>query len=184
MDTESGHHRTDSQESFRLIQKTGKIDCSYRQYEISAHALPGYECRHNLNYWEFGDYLGIGAGAHAKLTDGDGRIRRFTRQRHPQRYLDAAVEKVSSERELADAELPIEFMLNALRLPAGVPAGLFEERTGLPLSGIADQLDEARERGLLEYLPGHLRPTRLGTRFLNDLLAIFEPRDSQQAGPS
>ena len=147
----------------------------FEQYEISAHAQPGHECRHNLNYWQFGDYLGIGAGAHAKLTQSDGRILRLTRQRHPQRYLEDAAGRVSSRRELGREELPIEFMLNALRLNAGVPSELFTQRTGLALSLIAPQLEQARERGLLEADPARLQPSELGRRFLNDLLAIFEP---------
>ena len=145
----------------------------YRQYEISAHARPGCECRHNLNYWRFGDYLGVGAGAHAKLTQADGRILRSARQRHPQRYLQDAAERSSSTRELARDELPVEFMLNALRLLRGVPAALFEARTGLPLSAISPQLQLARERELLEPDPQRLQPTPLGRRFLNDLLALF-----------
>jgi len=147
----------------------------YAQYEISAHAQAGWECRHNLNYWRFGDYLGIGAGAHAKLTSPDGRILRSTRQRHPQRYLDDPDGRISSVRELSAEELPIEFMLNALRLTAGVAADQFEARTGLALLEIDSMLRVARERGLLEPDPQRLQPTGLGRRFLNDLLAIFEP---------
>ena len=146
----------------------------YRQYEISAHAQPGRECRHNLNYWRFGDYLGIGAGAHAKLTQADGRILRSARQRHPQRYLQDAADRLSSTRALSRDELPIEFMLNALRLNRGVPAALFEARAGLPLSAIAPLLQLARERELLEPDPQRLQPTPLGRRFLNDLLALFD----------
>jgi oxygen-independent coproporphyrinogen-3 oxidase len=147
----------------------------YRQYEISAHALPGQQCRHNLNYWRFGDYLGIGAGAHAKLTRPDGRIVRSARQRHPQRYLQDGAARLSSTRELVRAELPIEFMLNVLCLNRGVPVEWFEARTGLPLAAIARQLQVARERELLESDPQRLQPTPLGRRFLNDLLAIFNP---------
>lgn len=146
----------------------------YRQYEISAHARPGRQCRHNLNYWEFGDYLGIGAGAHAKLTGDDGHIRRITRQRHPARYLDAD-RPVSSIRELAATELPIEFMLNVLRLNGGVPAALFSERTGLSPALIATQLQQARQQGLLDADPAILRPSELGRRYLNNLLMLFEP---------
>jgi len=155
-----------------LLQEHG-----FQQYEISAHALPGHESRHNLNYWEFGDYLGVGAGAHAKLTLPGGEIRRSTRQRHPQRYLDFADGRVSSKRVLSDEELPVEFMLNALRLNAGVPAFYFRERTGLDLhSGtIAEQVTRARELDLLENDQQCLRPTPLGRRYLNDLLALFEP---------
>lgn len=150
-------------------------DAGYHQYEISAYAQPGKACRHNLNYWQFGDYLGIGAGAHAKLTDAQGYIHRTTRQRHPQRYLDEANAYVSSRRELQADELPIEFMLNALRLNAGVPRALYAERTGQPDSAIQQQLELACQKGLLELDQGLIRPSALGRRFLNDLLAIFEP---------
>jgi len=146
----------------------------YAQYEISAHAGPGRAARHNLNYWQFGDYLGIGAGAHGKLTLSDGHIVRRMRPRHPQGYLQQDFQD-TNERELSTAELPIEFMLNALRLVEGVPARLFAERTGLPLDVIANQLDEARVKGLMDTTPDKLRPTPLGLRYLNDLLAIFEP---------
>ncbi len=147
----------------------------YQQYEISAHALPGRECRHNLNYWRFGDYLGIGAGAHAKLTGPDGRSVRSTRQRHPQRYLEGPRGRVSSVRTLSQQELPIEFMLNALRLNQGVPAGLFEQRTGLPLASISGRLQRGRELCLISPCADRLQPSELGRRFLNDLLALFEP---------
>jgi len=145
-----------------------------RRYEISAHTRPGHACRHNRNYWEFGDYLGIGAGAHAKLTRPDGRILRSSRPRHPDAYIKRA-NAPGSERLLAEEELPVEFMLNALRLDAGVPAGYFAARTGLSLTDIAAQLTQARERGLLAPDMARLRPTPLGLRFLNELLAIFEP---------
>ena len=145
----------------------------YRQYEISAHAREGRQAQHNLNYWRFGDYLGIGAGAHAKLTLDEGGIRRRSRPRQPQAYLDNPVQK-GSERILTSNDLPIEFMLNVLRLVDGVPAEVFEEHTGLPLDTIAPQLAEAREAGLLDPDLACLRPTPLGQRFLNDLLAIFE----------
>ena len=147
----------------------------YQQYEISAHAQAAQECRHNLNYWEFGDYLGIGAGAHAKLTQTDGRILRATRQRLPQRYLAVGSGRTSSTRELSPEELPVEFMLNVLRLNEGVPVDLFERRTGLRLTEIEPLLRSARERGLLDPSPGRLKPSALGRRFLNELLGIFEP---------
>jgi len=147
----------------------------YLQYEISAHAQAGRECRHNLNYWQFGDYLGVGAGAHAKLTRSGGHILRTTRERHPKRYLAAESGKASSVRELSAAELPVEFMLNALRLQAGVEAKLFAARTGLPMSAISRQLQQARSRGLMNTGPERLQASELGWRFLNDLLAVFEP---------
>lgn len=147
----------------------------YRQYEISAHAGLGGPCRHNLNYWHFGDYLGIGAGAHAKLTSAQGGIWRFVRERHPKRYLDPEIGKRVSSRKLLEQELPVEFMLNALRLTVGVPSELFSERAGLALSDIVVQLGIAREKGLLARDEERLQATELGRRFLNDLLAIFEP---------
>lgn len=146
----------------------------YRQYEISAHAREGFRARHNLNYWQFGDYLGIGAGAHGKLTLADSTIVRRSRPRHPQVYIEYGASK-KSERLLTHHDLAIEFMLNALRLNDGVEAGLFRARTGLPLSAIGRQLVEARGRGLLDPDEARLRPTPVGQRFLNDLLAVFEP---------
>jgi oxygen-independent coproporphyrinogen-3 oxidase len=147
----------------------------YHQYEISAHAHTSWECRHNLNYWEFGDYLGIGAGAHAKLTQADGRILRIARQRHPQRYLDAGSGRTGSTRTLSPEELPVEFMLNVLRLNEGVPIDMFEGRTGLELAAIEPLLQSARVRGLLDPSPGRLKPSAVGRRFLNELLGMFEP---------
>jgi oxygen-independent coproporphyrinogen-3 oxidase len=146
----------------------------YRHYETSAFARPGKECRHNLNYWSFGDYLGIGAGAHGKLSSHQG-IRRQMRHRHPGAYLRAASDGqfTQEQRDVTVAELPFEFMMNALRLTEGVPAAAFEARTGLPLAVISRQLAEARERGLLEHDPALLRPTARGRRFLNDLLTLF-----------
>ena len=146
----------------------------YEHYETSAFARPGHRCRHNLNYWRFGDYLGIGAGAHGKLTDASG-VFRETRARHPRAYLEAAgqgsfvqtLERVKSE------ALPFEFMMNALRLLEGVPSTLFEARTGLPLSEIENAWREARDRGLMVADREKLAPTELGRRFLNDLLEIF-----------
>ena len=144
------------------------------QYEVSAFARPGHRCRHNLNYWSFGDYLGIGAGAHGKLSFHD-RIVRHARLRHPQRYLDAALagSAVEEERVLRAAELPFEFMLNALRLVDGVPARLFEERTGLSAAVMAGVLQRSVERGLLDSDPGVFRPTEQGLNFLSDLQGLF-----------
>ncbi|AHE97164.1 radical SAM family heme chaperone HemW [Thioalkalivibrio paradoxus] len=150
-----------------LLQAAG-----YTRYEVSAHATAGNECRHNLNYWEFGDYLGIGAGAHGKLTDAaDGTIRRLTKPRQPEAYLrdPAAITATPVARE----SLPFEFMLNALRLTGGVPAAMFRERTGLPPERLAARLEQARARGLLSRDPDQLRATPLGLQFLNDLLQIF-----------
>ncbi len=149
-------------------------DAGMAHYETSAFARPGHACRHNLNYWEFGDYLGIGAGAHGKLSFHD-RIVRQMRVKHPQQYMSAAMRgaPIAETRTLARGDLPFEFMMNALRLNAGVPAALFEVRTGLPLAVCAEALRQARERGLLETDPAWLRPSARGRRFLNDLLALF-----------
>ena len=146
----------------------------YVHYETSAHAKPGYECRHNVNYWRFGDYLGIGAGAHSKLSFAD-RIVRQLRFKQPKQYLErvARGDALQESIEIARRDLPFEFMLNALRLTDGVPAALFAERTGMPLSIAARSIAEATRRGLLDPDPAVLRPTPLGRRFLNDLQSLF-----------
>ncbi|MBK6603682.1 MAG: oxygen-independent coproporphyrinogen III oxidase-like protein [Betaproteobacteria bacterium] len=146
----------------------------YGHYETSAHARPGRECRHNLNYWQFGDYLGIGAGAHSKLSFPD-RIRRELRHKQPRRYLAqvAAGAPLQESFAVSRDDVGFEFMLNALRLHAGVPAALFAERTGYPLASIARELAAATARGLLDPDPAMLRPTPLGRRFLNDLQTLF-----------
>ncbi len=150
--------------------------CGLAHYEISAYARAGHRARHNLNYWQFGDYLGIGAGAHGKLSFHD-RIERTVRWRHPRRYMDAARagDGVASRTVVSRAELPFEFMLNALRLTGGVPATLYQERTGLPLATISRTLEAATERGLLLDDPARLQATPLGLQFLNDLVAMFLP---------
>ncbi|MDR1063946.1 MAG: radical SAM family heme chaperone HemW [Azoarcus sp.] len=145
-------------------------------YEVSAFARAGQQCRHNLNYWTFGDYLGLGPGAHGKLTMPGGVVREV-RHRHPARYLEGAArgDFVQERHTVSTAELPFEFMMNALRLSDGVPGQLFRERTGLPLTAAAAGLAAARARGLLDPSPDRLRPTAQGRRFLNDLLQIFLP---------
>lgn len=151
-------------------------DAGLAHYETSAFARDGHLCRHNLNYWQFGDYLGIGAGAHGKLSFHDRIVRRM-RVKHPQQYMTAAMRgaQIAETRTLARGDLPFEFMMNALRLNAGVPASLFEARTGLPLVVCAAALGQARERGLLDADPAWLRPSARGRRFLNDLLTLFLP---------
>ena len=143
----------------------------YQHYETSAFARPGMRCRHNLNYWEFGDYLGIGAGAHGKVSFPD-RITRHERAKQPAQYMEGAATKESI---VSVKELPFEFMLNALRLVDGFPAGLFEQRTGLSLLGIQKNLESAEQRGLLERDLKRIRPTARGQRFLNELLELFLP---------
>ena len=151
----------------------------YAHYETSAFARPGSECRHNLNYWRFGDYLGIGAGAHSKLSFLD-RVVRQVREKHPREYLDRAASgaPIAAEHEVTRKDLGFEFMLNALRLTEGVPVSLFAERTGFPLSIVDRQLAEAEQRGLLVRDHERIRPTPLGRRFLNDLQALFLPGEA------
>ncbi len=148
----------------------------YGHYEVSAYARPQRACRHNLNYWQFGDYLGIGAGAHSKISF-PGRILRQARLRQPASYMDGALcgSPLAESAEVPRSELPFEFMLNALRLSAGVPARLFGERTGLPWSAIESNLSTAEERGLLAVDAEQIAPTELGRRFLSDLQAMFLP---------
>ena len=156
----------------------------YRQYEVSAYARPGYESRHNLNYWNFGDYLGVGAGAHGKLTFAErGEVIRTTQPREPRRYL-ASADSALARRVIAQAELPFEFMLNALRLCKGFPSQLFTERTGLGLERIAAPLQSALQRGLLLSTGSGYRPSALGLRFLNETLLLFMAETGQMTGKS
>jgi putative oxygen-independent coproporphyrinogen III oxidase len=147
-----------------------------QHYETSAYARPHHASRHNLNYWQFGDYLGIGAGAHSKLSFHD-RIVRQMRTKHPQQYMAAVAQRghIADSCTSTRADLPFEFMMNALRLNEGVPAALFEERTGLPLRVCSAALERARDQGLLEPDPVRLRPTLQGQRYLNNLLELFLP---------
>ena len=142
----------------------------YRHYETSAFALPEHRCAHNLNYWNFGDYLGIGAGAHGKLSSHEGIVRE-SRRRHPRDYLGG--DFLQERHAPAAGDLPCEFMMNALRLTEGFPARLFEERTGLAISAASQALAEAERRGLLTTADGRIAPTRQGQRFLNELLQLF-----------
>jgi len=143
-------------------------------YETSAFAKPGEQCRHNLNYWAFGDYLGIGAGAHSKLSN-HADIWREARHRHPRAYMPGAMrgDFISTRQTISATDLPGEFMMNALRLTNGFPLRLFTERTGLPLTTIEKSALAARREGLLETVEDTLRPTKQGQRFLNQLLARF-----------
>ncbi|MFC5581650.1 radical SAM family heme chaperone HemW [Rhodanobacter terrae] len=151
-------------------------NAGYGQYEISAYALPGRRCVHNLNYWQFGDYLGIGAGAHGKLSDTvSGQVRRRWKARHPRAYLEArgGAARIGGDNVVSAAELPFEYMLNALRLIDGVPLTAFSERTGLRPGRIAAGLAAARGRGWLHDDPQRLHATVPGQRFLNDVIASF-----------
>jgi putative oxygen-independent coproporphyrinogen III oxidase len=143
----------------------------YQRYETSAFARPERRCRHNLNYWEFGDYLGIGAGAHGKISFPD-RITRHERIKQPMAYLKGGAAK---ESPVAVEQLPFEFMLNALRLVGGFETRLFGERTGLPLAAIAKPLETAEERGLIERDLHRIAPTAKGRLFLNEALQLFLP---------
>lgn len=144
----------------------------FQQYEVSAYAQAGKQCRHNLNYWQFGDYLGIGAGAHSKLTH-DNAVTRFAQVRQPASYLDAEKRNHLKIKTIPEKDLIFEFMLNALRLTDGVPSELFTARTGIEISTIQPTLDAAYNKGLLEDATDHIRPTELGKKFLNDLVGMF-----------
>lgn len=147
----------------------------YRQYEVSAYCREGRESQHNLNYWTFGDYLGIGAGAHGKITlAAENRVIRRIRQRQPRSYLEqAGRNSIISETELGAADLCFEFMLNALRLKQGFESSLFHDNTGLALNLLLPGLETARSKGLIEFDGTKIQPTELGFRHLNELQALF-----------
>ncbi len=152
----------------------------YTHYEVSAYARPGQSCRHNLNYWRFGDYLGIGAGAHAKLSDArHQRIVRTSKRRGPRAYLAQAhsAARIDAQRRLTRADTGLEFMMNALRLNAGFDSALFTAHTGLPISVVEDALRRAQENAWIDRTPTCIRPTAQGHRFLNDLLGLFLPEE-------
>ncbi|MHB1946905.1 MAG: radical SAM family heme chaperone HemW [Gammaproteobacteria bacterium] len=159
------------------IQEEGKkiiAEQGLEQYEVSAYAKPGKECLHNLNYWEFGDYLGIGAGAHSKITDVDKQvITRHWQMRTPKDYLDSNKAFVAKETRLSEQDVIFEFMLNALRLTKGVPMSLFTQRTGLETTVLEPMLIQAKMKKLLVEDSAVLKPTELGRRFLNDLVGMF-----------
>jgi oxygen-independent coproporphyrinogen-3 oxidase len=156
----------------------------FAQYEVSAYARRGAQCRHNLNYWTFGDYLGIGAGAHGKLTfAADARIVRTTHLREPRRYL-AAPDSALARRTISAQELPFEFMLNALRLTAGFGTRIFSARTGLAWESIAGPVQAAHAAGLLLRTEEGYRPSVRGLHFLNDLLLKFLPETSEKSDVS
>jgi oxygen-independent coproporphyrinogen-3 oxidase len=156
---------------------TALAERGYLHYETSAWAKPGRECRHNLNYWRFGDYLGIGAGAHSKVSFRD-RVARAVRWKQPKEYLQRVAEgrPVQESHDVERADLVFEFMMNALRLSEGFPVCSFVERTGLQIAAAEKPLREAEARGLIARDHERIRPTELGRRFLNDLLQLFLPR--------
>jgi putative oxygen-independent coproporphyrinogen III oxidase len=159
------------------IQQAGHerlLQAGYQPYEVSAYSLVGRQSLHNLNYWMFGDYLAIGAGAHGKLTDSrTGLIRRYWKTRLPDHYLRRIGNYLADQETLSEEDLPLEFMMNALRLVDGVPTPLYTQRTGLPISGLAAILAELRQAGLLDENPDRLACTPLGLSFLNNVLDRF-----------
>ena len=151
-----------------------------QRYEVSAYARSGHRCWHNLNYWRFGDYLGIGAGAHSKLSFPH-RVVRQVRVREPRLYMERSLQgqAIAQEQEVGRADLPFEFMLNALRLPEGFALQDFTDRTGLPPSVLQEAVSQAQSSGLLHADATHIRPTERGFDFLNDLQALFLPPSSR-----
>jgi oxygen-independent coproporphyrinogen-3 oxidase len=165
-----GDAAAEMQDAIELLTR----QAGYDHYETSAYARPGKRSRHNLNYWTYGDYLGIGAGAHSKISFVD-RVLRQARYRQPREYMSqaSAAVAVQSEHEVEPRDIPFEFMMNALRLTEGFRTSLFAERSGLPLVSALPGLDEAERRGFITRDHEHVAPTELGRRFLNDLLQIF-----------
>ncbi len=163
-------HVADIEEAGRAYLRSKQ----FFQYEVSAYALNGFESVHNLNYWTFGDYVGIGAGAHGKITDlSTCTITRYTKQKIPANYLNPDVPFTSSTRVLTRDELPVEFMMNALRLKNGFDLIDFESRTGLSRSAVLPVLQRAADSGLLIITDQHVQPSEKGFLFLNDLLGLF-----------
>ncbi|NOX43925.1 MAG: oxygen-independent coproporphyrinogen III oxidase-like protein [Gammaproteobacteria bacterium] len=152
----------------------------YQQYEVSAYARQDMQCRHNLNYWQFGDYLGIGAGAHAKITNASEQsIHRYWKVKQPQDYINkvAVNEQIGGKKKLTRQDAGFEFLLNALRLTNGFETQVFSVHTGLPIFIVEKQLKEAKIKGLIDWDLTRVRPTESGRRYLNDLLELFLPGD-------
>lgn len=165
------------EDALYAIEEAGRAqlaDAGLHAYEISAYAQAGFESVHNRNYWTFGDYIGIGAGAHGKLSDpATNRIVRTCKQRVPRNYLNPAIPFTSNETPIEPDARAFEFMMNALRLTHGVPMAYFTERTGMPFSSIEAPLREGCEKGLLTLEDDRIRTTELGARFLNDVVNLF-----------
>ena len=167
------------EEALWAIQSAGQSilgAAGYVQYEVSAYAREGQRCRHNLNYWRFGDYLGIGPGAHGKITHcAEGRIERLWKRRHPRDWLQAAdgAAMIAGRSDISRADLVLEFMMNALRLVDGFDSALFAAQTGLPLSAAQAPLQRAEELGLISWDTERIVPTTRGRDYLNDLLGLF-----------
>jgi putative oxygen-independent coproporphyrinogen III oxidase len=171
-------HLPDEDTAYAMLDRITEATAQHglQRYEISAYAKPGHACAHNLNYWQYGDYLGIGAGAHSKLSFAH-RIVRQVRKREPALYMQSALQgqAVAQEHEVARADLPFEFMMNALRLKSGFELARFQERTGLPITHIAKALEQAEQKGLLTRDFVRATPTERGFDFLSDLQALFLP---------
>ncbi|BEI33923.1 radical SAM family heme chaperone HemW [Polynucleobacter sp. HIN5] len=167
-------HEDESDAMFESALETLAAN-GYARYEVSAYSKTKQQCKHNLNYWEFGDYIGIGAGAHGKISYPD-RVTRQIRERHPETYMSKMIEQghaVIENRLLTQDDLPFEFMLGALRLIDGVPTAMFSERTGLGLNAISKSITDALRKGLLDEDPMRLKASPLGMRYLNDLQELF-----------
>ena len=163
---------------WQIANQQRLAEAGYRQYEVSAYARKNKQSQHNLNYWHFGDYLGIGAGAHGKITDAAKQsITRRSKQKQPQTYMDAAGTSavILSEEIISKSDVGFEFMLNALRLTDGFPTPLFYQHAGLPISHINQALEQAEQQGLLERDIHLIRPTEKGQRYLNVLIELFLP---------
>lgn len=152
-------------------------DAGYVQYEISGYSKPGYQCQHNLNYWRFGDYLGIGCGAHGKVSFEDGQIIRTTKVKHPRGYMDLTKSYLSDEQKVNKEDLAFEFFMNRFRLLEACPKQDFITRTGLPISEIQGTIDWALEKKYLSETEDNWQITEHGKLFLNDLLAAFMPEE-------
>ena len=148
-------------------------ESSFGRYEVSAFAKAGHQARHNLNYWQFGDYLAIGAGAHGKISQVNGELIRYQKTRKPEDYFSRAPSRTSKTDIIARADLPLEFMMNALRLQTGFSASLFESRTGLAWQTINHAIDKFISTGLLQLVGGNYSPTPRGYDMLDSVLAEF-----------
>jgi len=158
------------EKGLKLLAKNG-----YQQYEVSAYCKEGNNSAHNMNYWEFGDYLGIGAGAHGKVTlESEQRIIRTTKTRKPDDYLTREHSYTANSHSIPREELPLEFMMNAMRLNHGVQKQFFTERTGISVAAIQHALDKLQKLGFMEQENNHLMPTEKGHQFLNNILEIFD----------
>jgi putative oxygen-independent coproporphyrinogen III oxidase len=163
---------------WQLDSQARLADAGYQQYEVSAYAQENSQCQHNLNYWQFGDYLGIGAGAHGKITDAAKQsITRRSKQKQPQSFMDTAgsAEVILQNEEIKIRDIGFEFMLNALRLTDGFPTPLFYQHAGVPISHIDKALQQAQQQGLLERDIHLIKPTEKGHRYLNSLIELFLP---------